>query len=180
MDSKRRGQIVGTLNEKYAELTENLSLKEAYKKIVTWKPYKALSCFVYNWTYYPLKRGEMDIEKPLSPKPKLIKNNAAKGISRGKKKNVVVKGDENDEKEFVHKSHRTFIQNLRLAQHTSIEKKKKVEVIWRDYRTFVEPNDPIFTHDSLRERLVQALKDIMTLHKIKTLPGSEQKVFVTY
>ena len=69
MEAKRRSTIVESLNEKFAFLIKNFNIKETYAKIVTWKPYKALSCFVYDWSYMPLKRGQLELEQPMSQKP---------------------------------------------------------------------------------------------------------------
>ena len=69
-DAKRREQVLATLNDKFADLIANFNISEAYGKIVSAKPYKVLSCFVYDWTYVPLKRGQFeDMMKPMSPKP---------------------------------------------------------------------------------------------------------------
>lgn len=80
-ESQRRLNIVSTLNEKYSEFIETLNIKQAYEKMVYLKPYKVLSCFVYDWTYVPLKRGKAEemLQKAQSPKPvKITKNKAAK------------------------------------------------------------------------------------------------------
>ena len=167
METKRRNRIVETLNEKFAFLINNFDMKESYAKIVTWKPYKALSCFVYDWSYTPLKQRE--VQDSLMTPRKLIKNKAANERKTGQKR------DKEDE-EFSHKSHRAFIQNLKLAQRTAIKKKKKVEVLWRGYRSFVEPTDNEYTHKELRHRLVVALKEILKIHGLSNLPKNEQKV----
>lgn len=44
----------------FAEFIKNFTIAEAYGKIVIAKPYKVLSCFVYDWTFAPLKRGQID------------------------------------------------------------------------------------------------------------------------
>lgn len=67
IDSKRRSVIVKTLNDKFSHFISNFSISESYAKVVSAKPYKALSGFVYDWTFAPLRRGAMDI--PISPKP---------------------------------------------------------------------------------------------------------------
>lgn len=54
------------MNERFSELIQNFRISEAYAKIVTAKPFKVLSCFVFDWTYAPLKRG--GLEAPRSPK----------------------------------------------------------------------------------------------------------------
>ena len=59
-DSKRRGRILATLNELYSERIQNFNISQSYHKIVLAKPYKVLSCFVYDWTFTPLKRGEIE------------------------------------------------------------------------------------------------------------------------
>lgn len=83
-----------------------------------------------------------------------------------------------DDPDFVHKSHRAFVHNLKLAQERSFLKKKKVEVVWRGYQMFVEPNTPKFSTADLRGHLLTALKEIMKIHKIKSLPKAEQKVSI--
>lgn len=168
METKRRNLIVETLNEKYAFLINNFNVKEAYSKIVTWKPYKALSCFVYDWSFTPLKRREVQ-EALRGETKKLIKNNAAtngSGLS------------EEEQQEFSEKSHRAYIVNLKLARKTAVKKNKKVEVLWRGYRSFVEPGDPDFSLKELRHRLLVALREIRKIHDIKSLPTKEEKVII--
>ena len=66
-----------SLNERFSELIDQLTIFQSYEKIVNEKPYKILSCYVYDWGFAPLKRGQLDdLKKPMSPK--LIKNKAAK------------------------------------------------------------------------------------------------------
>lgn len=97
------------MNNNFSELIPNFQISQAYSKIVSSKPYKVLSCYVYEWTYAPLKRGAMDTE--LTPKPKASRS--------GKKKPLKVSHDENnngasssngvekdDETVFCHPSHR--------------------------------------------------------------------------
>lgn len=161
MDAKRRSAIVEALNDKYSFYIKNFDVKQAYAKIVTWKPYKALSCFVYDWSFVPLKRGQLDIESPMSPKPKPLKKNTNSNIE--------------DEKEFVHKSHRLFVKNVRMAQEKANEKKKSVQVLWRGYTSIVDPG-PEISIDDLRGRLLFALRQIMAIHKLENLPKGEEKV----
>ena len=46
--------------------------------MVASKPFKVLSCFVYDWTYYPLKRGQIEdtMKGKMSPKP--VRSKSAK------------------------------------------------------------------------------------------------------
>lgn len=66
-DSKRRASVLKTLNDHYASFIQSYRISVAYEKIVCMKPYKLLSCFVYDWTFAPLKRG---MDDPISPKPR--------------------------------------------------------------------------------------------------------------
>ena len=68
-DSKRRCTILQTLNDHFAQFIQNFTIAQSYSKIVCLKPYKVLSCFVYDWTYVPLKRRDTDFDNPMSPKP---------------------------------------------------------------------------------------------------------------
>lgn len=99
-DSKRRESILASLNERFQDLIRNFKISEAYAKIVSAKPFKVLSSFVYDWTYVPLKRGNMDRSKPISPKPK--SQSSGLSISIGKEKSVVRDLDE----ELEYPSHR--------------------------------------------------------------------------
>ena len=56
VDVKRRDNIIQSLNDTFSSLIEKFSISEAYDKIVESKPYKVLSCFVYDSSYAPLKR----------------------------------------------------------------------------------------------------------------------------
>lgn len=161
VDSKRRNITIENLNEKYAFLIQNFNVKEAYSKIVTWKPYKVLSCFVYDWSYIPLKRGKLD--EPLTPTRKLIKNKTATNITP------------EDDKEFLYKSHKFFVTNLRIAEKTANEKKRNVDLLWRGYKLVVEPGQERTLHD-IRGELLHALREIM---KTKKIPNGEQKVRIT-
>lgn len=166
METKRRNRIIECLNEKYAFLINNFNMKEAYSKIVTWKPYKALSCFVYDWSYAPLKRREAQDALQLEPK-KLIKNKAdTDRIS-------ATSLSEEEEREFSEKSHRSYITNLKLARKTAVKKNKSVEVLWRGYRCCVDPIDQDFSVKELRRRLIVALRKIRAF---KALPKREEKV----
>ena len=156
MDANRRETILKGLNDRYSFLIKNFNIKEAYAKIITWKPYKALACFVYDWSYAPLKRGQNGIES--GSMSKLIKNNAA---------------IDNISPEFKMKSHRAFVKNLLMAQNTAVKKKKKVEVQWRGYSTFVEPTSTKFKTKDLRDQLLLALREISNLKK---LSPSEENV----
>lgn len=174
METKRRNRIVEALNEKFAFLINNFDVKETYAKIVVWKPYKALSCFVYDWSYTPLKRREVQEALSIGPK-KLIKNNAATENVSVSEKSVSSLSKE-EENEFTEKSHRAFVVNLKLARTTANKKNKSVEVLWRQYRSEVGPSPNEFSLEQLRSRLLVALREIKKIHHIKTLPKSEEKV----
>ena len=75
---------------------------------------------------------------------------------------------------------RKYVQNLRLAQQSAFKKKKKVEVVWRGYRDVVEPTGQEFKTSELRQRLLVALKEIMKIHNITSLPKGEEKVSFSY
>lgn len=87
---------------------------------MTGKPYKVLSCFVYDWSFVPLKRREFDTSK-VSPKPK--KKRAARqvnfrsdvtskdragpsGLSKRKDSSDMNVLTKEDEQEFKFPSHR--------------------------------------------------------------------------
>lgn len=82
------------------------------------KPYKILSCFVYDWTYAPLKRGQMmseerdrpKVKKLTKKKPQTTKTNSAVNDENSDDNNSDNPLDydctQDDEKEFVHPSHR--------------------------------------------------------------------------
>lgn len=99
----------------------------------------------------------------MSPKPKgHRKNNSNNGGSSkivGVKKAVNIRPHD-EEKEFVHVSHRSFVKNLRIAQETAFKKKKPVEITWRGYKTIVEPTTAPFTRLNLRCHLLLALREI--------------------
>lgn len=164
VDAKRRNGIVETLNDKFAFFINNFDIKVTYSKIVAWKPYKLLSCFVYDWSYAPLKRRE-------------LKNALTPVVETKKLKDKAPKTEDDC---FKHKSHRAFIDNLRLARKTAIKKNKKVEVLWRGYRSYVGPSDPEFSNSELRRRLLVALREIMKIHKLSSLPKSEEKVSIFF
>ena len=71
---------------------------------------------------------------------------------------------------------RLFVKQLRLAQKTAFQKKKRVEVLWRDYRTYVEPTGNEFDHNDVREKLLNALREILKLHNLSKFSPSEEKV----
>lgn len=87
------------LNERFSELIQNFSISRAYEKIVIQKPYKILSTFVYDWSYAPLKRRQLEevLSGPTSPKP-----NTA--VTRKKKSSISNK--DKSMNEFVFPSHR--------------------------------------------------------------------------
>ena len=108
-DSKRRASILDSLNEQYSHLIQNFNISEAYSRIVSNKPYKVLSCFVFDWTFAPLKRGAMD-GTVISPKPSSSRGSSKKKtvakLSKPKEDPLQFTGTQDDEKEFVHPSHR--------------------------------------------------------------------------
>lgn len=163
--------ILETLNDKYVFLIKNFNIKQTYAKIVTWKPYKALSCFVYDWSYAPLRRGQHNLAEPITPKP-----------SKCRKKNDIndLHSTFDDDSEFVFKSHKSFVNNLRSAQKTAFSKKRKVEIVWRGHKTVVEPSGPVFTTTHLRKLLLRALRDVMKKKDSSKLPGKEHKVNIVY
>ena len=116
----------------------------------------------------------------MSPKPKgHRKNNSNNGGSSkivGVKKAVNIRPHD-EEKEFVHVSHRSFVKNLRIAQETAFKKKKPVEITWRGYKTIVEPTTAPFTRLNLRCHLLLALREI---RKKKKLPAKEQMVNINF
>ena len=58
-----------------------------------------------------------------------------------------------------------------------MKKQKTVEVLWREFTTTVQPTGPIFKTVDVRKILITALKGILDLHKIKTFPKKEEKVY---
>lgn len=69
-----------------------------------------------------------------------------------------------------------FVKNLRIAEETANKKERPVEVLWREFKTVVEPSKERFSVDDLRGRLLQALKAILKIHGIKCFPPKEEKV----
>lgn len=109
----------------------------------------------------------------MSPKPRSVNLTIGKTVKK-------VTYNDVDGKEFQHKSHLAFVKNLRLAQKTSKKKNKTVEILWRGYRTFVEPTSPDFSTEVLRQRLLIALREIKKIHKLKDLPKEEEKVSLIF
>lgn len=81
------------------------------------------------------------------------------------------------ENEFSHPSHRSFVRNLRIAQDTAFVKKKRVEVVWREYKTSVEPTGPRFSKADIRRELLMALRGILRIQKKKKFSPEEEQVF---
>lgn len=100
-DAKRRDTLLEGLNKRYSELIENFNIAQAYGKMVASKPYKLLSCFVFDWTYAPLKRRQVEssMNEPRNPKIKSIKSKAAK-------KSYEDSTSVDDGDKFLHPSHR--------------------------------------------------------------------------
>lgn len=106
----------------FGDFIKNFNISQAYAKMVNSKPYKLLSCFAFDWTYAPLKRREMELEKPVTPKPSgrastatSSKQRRAKSVDLGS--NTKGKGKmvmnftltREDEAEFTLPSHRYVI-----------------------------------------------------------------------
>lgn len=66
---------------------------------------------------------------------------------------------------------------MRLAQQTAFKKKKKVSVVWRNYKTIVHPTGHEFTTTELRGYLLLALREILKIHDLENFPPNEEKVF---
>lgn len=65
---------------------------------------------------------------------------------------------------------------MRRAQQTAFKKKKKVEVIWRNYTDTVEPTGPEFSTADLRGRLLLALRQILQIYQLQSFEEPEQSV----
>ena len=65
-----------------------------------------------------------------------------------------------------------------MAQETAFKKKKKVEVVWRKYKTVVDPSGSKFTTSDLHDQLLTALKEILKIQNKKTFQKDEQEVHI--
>lgn len=110
---KRRTTILEGLNDHYGRLIEKAKISEAYATIVSNKPFKILSSFGYEWSFPPLKRGQLEevMKEPLSPKPgKIIRNKAAQKCFGKTVQSTPCSKEKKtcreDDLEFTHPSHR--------------------------------------------------------------------------
>lgn len=68
------------------------------------------------------------------------------------------------------------MKNVLAAQERALERKKKIEVVWRGFTEVVDPTAPEFNSTDLKHSLVRALKEIRKLHNLKSFNKKEEEV----